>query len=273
MLTDGTSGILLLDPDRTELLRVLDRVFLTLLPDAQDDVPELSLPPMYPLETLSNFDVYRNFPHLEFVASALDDPHDFMQSGRSVPSAEDPGTPRFGLSHATCFGVYAYLHGQTVAPNDAFTAINSCFRHENHYDGLKRLAVFRMREIVSVGAAANVIARLDRLCDAVRSLLTELAIPFSLEYASDPFFEADGPRALLAKIDPVKREFLVEGLAVSSANIHRNFFAERSSIKTSDGNYADTSCFAFGMERWIFILEQRFGDAITASKTLASFVR
>ena len=67
----------------------------------------------------------------------------------------------------------------------------------------------------------------------------------------------------VAKLFPVKEEFVVNGLAIGSVNYHRNFFGERCDIKAGDDT-AHTSCLAFGVERWVHTLTDRFGGADAA---------
>jgi len=58
-----------------------------------------------------------------------------------------------------------------------------------------------------------------------------------------------------------------DGHAVSSLNYHRNYFGEKFDIRYQ-GEPVHTSCVAFGIERWIAMLAERFGSALEATKGL-----
>jgi hypothetical protein len=61
----------------------------------------------------------------------------------------------------------------------------------------------------------------------------------------------------------VKYEFQAGDLAIASVNTHRNFFGERCEIRRENSDeYAYTSCVAFGLERWLSVLLDKYdGDA------------
>jgi hypothetical protein len=58
---------------------------------------------------------------------------------------------------------------------------------------------------------------------------------------------------------PVKHELVSErGVALASANFHRNFFGESCDIRLADtGEAASTACLGLGIERWISELAHR----------------
>ncbi|MEW2623396.1 hypothetical protein [Streptomyces sp. NPDC048106] len=57
---------------------------------------------------------------------------------------------------------------------------------------------------------------------------------------------------------PVKREFIVDGLAIASLNVHREYFGKGCAITLSSNKRpAQTSCVAFGLERWLAVLDRR----------------
>jgi hypothetical protein len=90
------------------------------------------------------------------------------------------------------------------------------------------------------------------------------------QVATDPFYQPQDGRGVMQKLTPVKEEFVYGAtVAIASLNIHRNFFGERCSIRTGDGNLAFTSCVAFGLERWLHALLDRFGDPSVAIKELS----
>ncbi|MGW6288697.1 MULTISPECIES: class-II aminoacyl-tRNA synthetase family protein [unclassified Streptomyces] len=253
-----SDALVILDPDQTDLLRELDATFTGWGRSA--GAREILPPPMYPVSDLEKFDVYVNFPHLNLVAAPLD-----LEAGRGKPvdgrfAAGDLGAARFGLPHATCYGAYLYYEGTRVDDNTLVTLVNRCFRNEDRFSPLRRLVSFQMREIVALGSfehTQNVIAeftgRIDRFARALSLDLKKVA-------ATDPFFENDGARALLQRLSPVKYEFCRGDLAIASVNTHRNFFGERCDIRLRQGGeHAYTGCVAFGLERWLAVLDEQYG--------------
>jgi hypothetical protein len=73
----------------------------------------------------------------------------------------------------------------------------------------------------------------------------------------------------MQRLFPVKEEFVVDGLAIGSVNYHRNFFGERCSIQAG-ADTAHTSCLAFGLERWLHTLTEKFGSTAAALSALES---
>jgi hypothetical protein len=256
-------GLTILDPDRTVLLNALDRLFAGWGRKAGGK--EVSPPPLFPVTDLEKFDVYVNFPHLSLVAAVLRTDGDIApREGRFDTDQLRPS--RLGLPTAACFGAYLFYEGHQVATDTVVTLVNCCFRGEDHFDGLRRLLSFRMREIVALGSYEHTqdilrvhVTRIEQLC---RLLYLDVVT----EAAGDPFFQREGGRARLQTLQAVKHEFVVDGLAISSVNTHRNFFGERCNITlddTSDG-FAYTSCVAFGLERWVSVLVNRYGSAQAA---------
>jgi hypothetical protein len=252
-------GLTILDPAHTALLTALDRLFAGWGREAGGG--EITPPAVFPVADLEKFDVYVNFPHLALVAGGLRTEGD-VTPGEGQFDTDQLRAACVGLPTATCFGAYLFYEGQRVRPDTVVTLVNRCFRGEDHFAGLRRLLSFHMREIVAIGSFEHTqqiltdhAARIGRLCEL-------LSLEVTTQTATDPFFQQEGGRALLQTLQAVKREFVVDGLAISSVNTHRNFFGERCGI-TVDGNdgYAYTSCVAFGLERWISVLLARHGTA------------
>jgi hypothetical protein len=257
-------GLAILDPDQTDLLHDLDRVFTGWA--RESGAREILPPPVYPVADLEKFDVYTNFPHLALVATALDltggppAPVD----GRFAPSGLSEA--RLGLPHATCFGAYLFHEGAELDRDTLITLVNRCFRNEDHYVPLRRLASFQMREIVALGSYEHTQAVLAAFTDRITAFGEALELKLDRVAASDPFFQKDGARALMARVSPVKHEFQAGDLAIASVNTHRNFFGERCRIRLAGADgYAFTSCVAFGLERWLAVLQDRHGTAARAS--------
>jgi seryl-tRNA synthetase len=276
MTTTATeNGLRVLDGEQLRLLRATDAVFLRLAEGW--NAPEFRFPFLMRCKDLDTFDYYDNFPHLGLAATRLDPqrlgallaecprPVDQMPTEVMEPTA-------FALPSAACYSIYLDLAGSTLpAEGTMRTTLGTCFRNEEHYQGLQRLLGFSMREIVCVGPEEVAKNHLLRSKDAVKALCAELGLDVRLEVATDPFFDKNSGKAKMQRLFPVKEEFVVNGLAIGSANYHRNFFGERCSIEAG-GDTAHTSCLAFGLERWVHTLTERFGgtaEAVAAVESLS----
>lgn len=164
------------------------------------------------------------------------------------------------LPTATCYGLLLSLRERGIETSEVITSIGRCFRNEEHYDGLRRLRAFHMREVLYVGSREGVVDHLTRSSELVLVLADRLGIKVRHEPATDPFYLGSGSRSLLSRPDPVKFEFVShDGTAIASVNRHRNFFGERLGI-SFEGESAYSGCLAFGVERWVHALLQVHGD-------------
>ncbi|MBB5936387.1 hypothetical protein [Streptomyces zagrosensis] len=270
-MTDNGLGVL--DGSQLRLFRAIDAAFLRLADDWQ--APEFRFPFLMRCQDLDNFGYYDNFPHLGLAATRLDPerlgallkqpPRPVEQMPTEVMEAS-----AFALPSAACYSIYLDLAG-SVLPADGVlrTTVGTCFRNEDHYQGLQRLLGFSMREIVCVGPGETAKSHLIRAKEEVISLCAQLGLDLRLEVATDPFFDENGGKAKMQRLFPVKEEFVVGGLAIGSVNYHRNFFGERCAIQAGDDT-AHTSCLAFGLERWVYTLTERFGSADAAVSAVES---
>ena len=262
--TGFRGGVAILDPGQSAILQALDEVIVGWA--GQRGAAEIIPPPLYTVADLEKFEVYDNFPHLALVAGGLrTDSAPSPENGEFAAGQTLPAT--LGLPTATCFGAYLYLEGEVLPDNTLLTLSNRSFRNEEYFDGLRRLLCFHMREIVAVGDYEHTQTHLTHFTDTIQGFASRLGLELSTEVASDPFFAPEGSRALLQRLSAVKNEFQVDGLAISSVNTHRNYFGERCGIRlAATGESAFTSCVAFGLERWVSVLLDRFsGDSHAAA--------
>jgi hypothetical protein len=257
----SASGIPALGSEATTLLTQLDGVFSAAA--AQVGAVPMITPPLLPVDRLAGLDYYQNFPHQAMVATSLllDGPDkDYQPSADSFPTqALEPA--RLALPAAACYGVYLHLAGQSLESSMRVTVMGRCFRKEENYEELRRLLGFHMREVVAIGEQEFAEDHLREFTERLTAYAAKLDLPLTREAAADPFFDKGGSRALLAKLAPVKYEFIYEGLAIASVNTHRNFFGERCDITLDrSGAPVFTSCVAFGLERWLSALTQRHGS-------------
>ena len=217
---------------------------------------EVELPRLVSLSDAASIDYFQNFPHLGLAVSGLADPD--AVSGRAKQGDDSLGVgdleaPKHLLPSAACYGLYFALRGATVPEISIYTLQGHCFRRESSFDGLDRLLGFEMREVVAVGTTQAVEEFVQRGQQVLRHGAARFGIDAALVAATDPFFENNGPRAKMQRLLPVKHELVsTRGVALASANFHRNFFGERCDIRLDhSGETATTGCFAFGIERWI----------------------
>lgn len=272
MTTAATdNGLGVLDGSQLRLLRAFDAVVLRWA--AAWGAPEYRYPFLMRCQDLDTFDYYDNFPHLGLAAARLDPQHLgtlLAQTPRPVDRmpTEVMEPTAFALPSAACYSVYLDLADSTLPAEGVLrTTAGTCFRNEDHYQGLQRLLGFTMREIVCIGGEEAAKNHLVRAKDAVTELCAALGLDLKLEVATDPFFDKNGGKAKMQRLFPVKEEFVVDGLAIGSVNYHRNFFGERCEIVAGE-EPAHTSCLAFGLERWVHVLTDRFGTTAAAVSAL-----
>ncbi|MEU3480029.1 aminoacyl--tRNA ligase-related protein [Streptomyces sp. NPDC033753] len=244
-------GLLTLDPVHTALLHGLDDLLTGLA--ARLSAPEVVGPPLLSVEGLARLDYFRNFPHLgvsagRFTPEALDG----LAAGENP--AELPLRPTGHLlPSATCYGLLLSLEGRDVGEDGLrLSATGRCFRNETHYDGLRRLWGFHMREVLYLGTKQGAVEHLENGAEFIRELAALLGLELTRATADDPFYDRGGSRARLMALDPVKHEFSApDGTAIASVNRHRNFFGERLDIRAGTEGPAYSACVAFGVERWV----------------------
>ncbi len=144
------AGLITLDPVRTALLRGLDDLLTGLA--AQLSAPEVVGPPLLSVDGLARLDFFRNFP-----ISGIRRPVRPGCARRPGLRWLAPGSPLLRptghvLPSATCYGLLLSLEGTDVGEDGLrLSAAGRCFRNETHYDGLRRLWGFHMREVLYLG--------------------------------------------------------------------------------------------------------------------------
>ncbi|MFE6228985.1 hypothetical protein [Streptomyces sp. NPDC057854] len=247
-------GLLTLDPAHTALLRGLDALLAGLA--ARLSAPEVTGPPLLAADALARLDYFRNFPHLGVSAGRFTpDAYDALAAGQT-PAGRPLEPTGYVLPSATCYGLLLSLEGADVGADGLrLSAAGRCFRNETHYDGLRRLWGFHMREVVYLGTKEGALEHLERGGAFVEETAARLGLVLTRATADDPFYDKGGSRARLTALDPVKHEYSApDGTAVASVNRHRNFFGERLGIRAGDHGPAYSACVAFGVERWVHAL-------------------
>ncbi len=263
-------GLASLGPEAVAVLGLLERRFLDWARECGAE-PWL-FPPLMPVASLEKLDYFQNFPHLGLVVTRA--APDRLEALATRRGGDDIPVPfleagEFLLPSAACYSVYLHMHGRVLHAPAYVTTVARCFRNEERYEGLKRLWGFTMREIVCVGSSSDVRSHLDAFKTRVLLFGESIGLPLAIQAATDPFYDKKGSRAMAQKTAPVKEEFVWGGVAIASVNVHRNFFGERCEIRMADGSYAFSGCAAFGLERWLHALLDRYtGDFCAITRAL-----
>ncbi|KUL39350.1 hypothetical protein ADL22_15895 [Streptomyces sp. NRRL F-4489] len=228
----------------------------------------VGLPAMVEAHDLAKIDYFTNFPHLAHaVATLAPAPGDGFEGGIRQ---EHLRPTSLVLPSAACYGAYFAHSGARLDRPVLLTTRALCSRAESYYESLRRLRTFRMREVIHIGTRGSADDFARRSKEWLTALVSRLDLDAQLQPASDPFFDADGSRAVMQRLSKVKEELVYGGdLAVSSVNLHRNFFGERCDIRGPEGDFAYSACFGAGLERWTHMLLTAYqGDAEVAVREL-----
>lgn len=253
---------------RKDLEATLDALFQ--LPE--DDFVEFDS--LLSIDELDALGYARNFPHLTCLLCAvdMDDLQDFSAGERHIAHDYSPSATSMGLLPATCYKVYLGLQGQNLPAARVLGCIAKCFRHEDKPLDRYRGFNFTMKEFVYLGTADEAKLHLENGATIINQLMDALDIPISYEVASDAFFDQSSSVATLARAFPTKQEVTFEGHAVASLNYHRNYFGRKFRISLNNAPI-HTSCVAFGLERWVAMLQERFDDAEKVRERFADLLK
>jgi seryl-tRNA synthetase len=261
------NGLATLGPELVEIRTLLDQHFLHWA--AGVEAAAMLFPPLMRMKDLAKFDYFQNFPHLAIVATRIESERlaDYAKTSfsGSIPRAHLTDAD-YALPSAACYHIYLHLADSNLPRAKFITTVQTCFRNENEFVGLRRMWGFSMREIVCVGDRESVGNHLSSFKKKVGEFASSLGLTHRIDVAADPFFQPPGAsgesqaaRALTAKLFPTKEEFVYgDSLAIASLNFHRNFFGERCGITVADQGPAFTGCVAFGIERWLDALLDRY---------------
>jgi seryl-tRNA synthetase len=259
------SGLLTIRGAAVDSWRRLDAIFRTWA--ASVAAVEYLFPPVLSVESLNRADYFSSFPHFTTVATPIRDEAvaalkaEALLGPMTELNCEHHANARFVLPSATCYSVYDHFKDRALPADIYVTALSPCFRREEHYEPARRQWAFWMREIVCVGRLESVTSFLDGFRLKIFEFLSNAQLPFTIDEATDPFFDRRDSKLILQRVQPLKHEFRYRGaLAIASINFHRNFFGERFGISDQDGLPAFSGCVAFGMERWLYSLTESFGS-------------
>ncbi|MBM4794444.1 hypothetical protein HXP44_20800 [Streptomyces sioyaensis] len=257
------------------LLRGPEVTVLTAVDDLVSDwartmgAEPVGLPAMVEARDLAKIDYFTNFPHLAHaVATLAPTAADTFADGGIRQEHLRPTS--LVLPSAACYGAYFAHSGTRLDEPVLLTTRALCSRAESYYESLRRMRTFQMREVIHIGTQDSAEEFARRSKEWLTAVVSRLDVDAQLQPASDPFFDAEGARAMMQRLSKVKEELVYGGdLAVSSVNLHRNFFGERCDIRGPEGEFAYSACFGAGLERWTHMLLTAYrGDADVAVRAL-----
>ncbi len=172
------------------------------------------------------------------------------------------------LVPAACYPLYPTATGTLPTHGRVVDLKTFVFRHEPS-DDPARMQIFRQRELVRLGTADEALAHRDAWLARGKRMLEACLLPVEAVVANDPFFGRGGRLAKATQREQVLKYELVVPIcstenptAVSSSNLHLDYFGHAFGIHTPDGHDAHTACIGFGLERITLALFRHHGLAI-----------
>jgi seryl-tRNA synthetase len=240
---------------------------------ANDRAEVMAFPPAIDRKVLEKSEYLDSFPNLAGTV--------FSFSGKEAQAAELSQAVHEGrpwatwqtmtdvvLNPAACYPVYPSFTGTVGDEGRTVDMENWVFRHEPSAEPT-RMQSFRVREFVRVGTPDVVVAWRDVWLERGVELLTSLGLPATAQVANDPFFGRGG-RLLAANQRQQKLKFEVvvpvisesAPTAVCSFNYHQDHFGKMFDIRTRTGEFAQTACLGFGLERCTMALFRTHGMVV-----------
>jgi seryl-tRNA synthetase len=263
---------------RTALyLKVLDHLEGFITRQREPDVEIMRFPPVMSRKQLEKSGYLKSFPNLLGCVCAL---HGSEASIRGAVERHESGgdwtaslsASDLVLSPAACYPLYPIVAARGRLPSGGlqFDIEADVFRHEPSRS-LDRLQSFRMREFVRVGSAEEIVEFRERWMEHALRIADELALPFALDVANDPFFGRVGQMmAVSQRQQALKFELLIPYFAGASPtacmsfNYHREHFGNVWGIRDANEELAHTSCVAFGIDRLTVALFANHGLDVAA---------
>jgi seryl-tRNA synthetase len=226
------------------------------------DTEVLRFPPVMSRRQVEKSGYLHSFPHLLGCVCGLHgDEADIHAAVNRFNAGQewtaDLSATDLVLTPAACYPLYplAAARGAVPARGLRFDVESYCFRRESTFE-VDRLQAFRMREYVCMGRPDDVVAFRARWLETAKELADDLALPYRIAPASDPFFGRAARIIAASQVEQLlKFEFLVplrshdRPTACMSFNYHRDHFGTTWDLRLADGEVAHTACVAFGMDR------------------------
>jgi seryl-tRNA synthetase len=222
----------------------------------------LRFPPVMSRSQLEKSGYLKSFPNLLGTVCALHGTEAEIRSAADVHEAGGEWSQALAatdlvLTPAACYPVYPLAARRGALPAEGlwFDVTADCFRREPSRK-VDRQQSFRMREFVRIARPEDTSAFGEQWMARAQQLAGELALPCTIEVASDPFFGRIGQMmAVSQRQQAMKFELQIpyyEGAAPTacmSFNYHRDLFGRTWGIADAAGGTAHTCCVAFGVDR------------------------
>ncbi|ENU36992.1 MULTISPECIES: hypothetical protein [Acinetobacter] len=157
---------------------------------------------------------------------------------------------KYLLSPTCCYPVFNSLKNTSLNGDTLITHKNYCSRCEDYYQEGERQITFLMREYIFFSEhLENVQNWIERVKEEVTEMICSLGLEVEVEKATDPFFNANDFRQKFQENQNLKSEFIVNGLACGSVNLHLKAFSKSCSITSGEGNDLFSACFGLGYDR------------------------
>ncbi len=257
---------------RTEIFERTIEGLNRLITDRRESGAEVfTFPPVMSRSLLETAGYLKSFPHLLGCVSCLsgDEPH-IRGLVEKADWVDALGATDLVLTPAACYPIYPLVAARGVMRNAgrSFDVSSYCFRRESTHEA-GRLQSFRMREHVCIGTPELALQFRQRWITRAEAIAQELALPYQVAPASDPFFGRMGKLMAMSQVEQaLKFEMLIPVLsreqptACMSFNYHLEHFSEIWDLRTEDGALAHTTCVAFGLERLALALFATHGITI-----------
>lgn len=154
------------------------------------------------------------------------------------------------LSPTCCYPVFLSNRGKRLAGTRLVSHKNQCFRCEEYYDVGTRQISFVMREYIIFSPNLQEVTNwIEDTKTEVADYIRSLGLDVQVEVATDPFFNADDYKQKFQKDQNLKSEFVVNGVAVGSVNLHLRAFAKACDIEFVGSPDSFSACFGLGYDR------------------------
>ncbi|HJV22607.1 MAG TPA: amino acid--[acyl-carrier-protein] ligase [Holophagaceae bacterium] len=171
---------------------------------------------------------------------------------------------------AACYPLYPACTGTLPEGGRLVDLQGYVFRHEPS-DDPARMQIFRQREFVRLGTAEQALAHRNEWLERGQAILKSVGLPVEPVVANDPFFGRGGRMAKATQREQVLKYELVipicsaeKPTAITSTNLHLDYFGHAFGIHTADGAEAHTACVGFGLERIALALFKVHGLDVAA---------
>ncbi|CAJ0868403.1 Amino acid--[acyl-carrier-protein] ligase 1 [freshwater sediment metagenome] len=236
------------------------------------DAEVFRFPPVMSLRQLEKQGYLNSFPQLLGCVCCLHGSEKDIASAVARANAGSDWTAEtrsadLVLSPAACYPIYpiASERGRVPVGGLTFDVAADCFRHEPS-DDIDRLQSFRMREFVRIGSPDEVASFREQWMQHAMRIAADLALPFDIDRASDPFFGRVGQLMAANQVEAaLKFELSISvrqnaaPTACMSFNCHRDHFGKTWDLLQEDGELAHSGCVAFGIDRLVIALFSTHG--------------